>query len=269
MKESKTAIFLPGIGYHNDKPLLYYTRMLAQSHGYRVIEISFTGFDRGIKGNAEKMRAAADLAARQTEEFLRGEEIGHNVLFVSKSIGTVAAAVFQKEHGINGRNIFFTPLEDTFRVLAHSGNISNFDSSLNSDHPADSAHPTDSSRSGETDFPPGLSAREKEAAVPVSGIAAHEMVAHEAHEMEAIDPDSSLSAREREITVPVSGIAFHGTGDPWAETEVIKEGCARAGITLYITEEANHSMETRDALRDIHILQEVIGKCEEYLNSIQ
>ena len=30
----KAAVFFPGIGYHCDKPLLYYSRKLAQECGY-------------------------------------------------------------------------------------------------------------------------------------------------------------------------------------------------------------------------------------------
>ena len=33
----KIAVFFPGIGYHCDKPLLYYVRKLAQECGYEKI----------------------------------------------------------------------------------------------------------------------------------------------------------------------------------------------------------------------------------------
>ena len=36
MKE-KLAIIFPGIGYHSDKPLLYYSRKLAKERGYEEI----------------------------------------------------------------------------------------------------------------------------------------------------------------------------------------------------------------------------------------
>ena len=53
---SKIAIVFPGIGYHTDKPLLYYGRKLAAELGYRVIEVSYSGFESGIQGDPEKMR---------------------------------------------------------------------------------------------------------------------------------------------------------------------------------------------------------------------
>ena len=35
-----------------------------------------------------------------------------------------------------------------------------------------------------------------------------------------------------------TGIAFHGTADPWADTEMITDGCRKIGIPLYLTENA-------------------------------
>lgn len=54
--------------------------------------------------------------------------------------------------------------------------------------------------------------------------------------------------------------AFHGTSDPWAKTEEIREACTALGIPLYLTEGANHSLETGDAEKDIAILAETIRR---------
>ena len=53
-------------------------------------------------------------------------------------------------------------------------------------------------------------------------------------------------------------IAFHGTADPWAETDMIRENCRKQGIVLYETEGANHSLETGDTNRDIKELRNVM-----------
>ena len=34
-KKDKLAIYFPGIGYHKDKPLLYYSSRLLQTYGYQ------------------------------------------------------------------------------------------------------------------------------------------------------------------------------------------------------------------------------------------
>ena len=64
-------------------------------------------------------------------------------------------------------------------------------------------------------------------------------------------------------------IAFHGTGDPWAETVVIKKACAERDIPLYITENANHSLETGHLETDLRILSETmetVAACLETCN---
>ncbi len=60
-------------------------------------------------------------------------------------------------------------------------------------------------------------------------------------------------------------IAFHGTADPWAQTAVIREQCGAAGIPLYLTEGANHSLETGDVDRDIRCLRTVMRQAAAYL----
>ena len=54
----KLAIFFPGIGYHADKPLLYYSRKLAGEAGYEQIALKYDYQAGNIRGNKEKMEAA-------------------------------------------------------------------------------------------------------------------------------------------------------------------------------------------------------------------
>ena len=66
---------------------------------------------------------------------------------------------------------------------------------------------------------------------------------------------------------PVSeAVAFHGTADPWAETPVIRAACAEKHIPLHITENANHSLETGDVLRDIANLSGVMEIVKTFLD---
>ena len=39
----KLAVLFPGIGYHCDKPLLYYAAKLAKAAKYEVLPVSYTG----------------------------------------------------------------------------------------------------------------------------------------------------------------------------------------------------------------------------------
>jgi phosphoglycolate phosphatase len=161
-----------------------------------VIHISYGGFKGGIKGNPEKMKEAFESALSQAEEIFRKEckknVLDHKTLFaedneilvLSKSIGTAVAAAFQQKHSFVGKNIYFTPVKQSFLFMQ-----------------------------------------------------------------------------------PRSGIVFHGTADPWAQTEDIREGCDKLHLPLYITEGTNHSMETGDCLKDLQIMQEIMEHCNEYLGS--
>ena len=62
-----------------------------------------------------------------------------------------------------------------------------------------------------------------------------------------------------------NAIAFHGTADPWAETGIIRECCEKQSIPLYITENANHSLETGEILADIRNLENVMRIVKEYV----
>ena len=120
----KLAVFFPGIGYHCDKPLLYYSKKLAAACGYGIREVPYGGFESGIKGNPEKMEAAFRLALAQAEELLGDVEWKEfeELLFVSKSVGTVVAAAFEEKYGLKAKNIFFTPVEQTFLFVRQPGN---------------------------------------------------------------------------------------------------------------------------------------------------
>ena len=64
---------------------------------------------------------------------------------------------------------------------------------------------------------------------------------------------------------PQEAIAFHGTADPWAETPKIVNLCKEAGIPLYITEGANHSLETGDVIADVQNLNTVMQQVKAYM----
>jgi len=94
----KAAVFFPGIGYHCDKPLLYYSRKLAQECGYEeTIALSYTYDGGNIRGNEEKY---------------------DEILFVAKSVGTIIASAYAEKHSIRCRQILYTPLKYTYN-FAH------------------------------------------------------------------------------------------------------------------------------------------------------
>ncbi len=121
----KVAIIFPGIGYHSDKPLLYYGKKLAMQYGYEIIEVNYSGFPDNIFGDAEKMKETAEIAMAQAEEILDRESIScqDDILMISKSIGTVVAAAYESKHDLKARHIYFTPLVETFRFMRPESGI--------------------------------------------------------------------------------------------------------------------------------------------------
>ena len=121
MDVNKIAVVFPGIGYHKDKPLLYYAAKLAKQHGYEIISIEYHDMPQKIRGNSEMMAIAAELAIVQSRDALQNIPINSatELLLIGKSIGTVAAAQFAAECDANIRQIWYTPLEATFAIGSH------------------------------------------------------------------------------------------------------------------------------------------------------
>ena len=127
----KLAVFFPGMGYTVDRPLLYYSKRLAEELGYDIKLISFSGFPQVTRGDFEKIRECFDLASSQAKEQLLGLDLKSykDIVFISKSIGTVAAAEAALESVAtdNIRHILFTPLytfqSEIRRAIAFTGSL--------------------------------------------------------------------------------------------------------------------------------------------------
>lgn len=116
MSEKKLAILFPGIGYHKDKPLLYYATKLVRSLGYETIHIEYREMPQKIIGDPGMMKKAAELALSQSEEQLAEVDWDafSDVVFIGKSIGTVALARYVQAHEICAKQVWYTPVEATF-----------------------------------------------------------------------------------------------------------------------------------------------------------
>ena len=112
----KLAVLFPGIGYTCDKPLLYYSGKLASKLGYEVVPVPYGNFKKKIKGDRNRMEESFQSALSQAEELLGDVkwESFEEIVFISKSIGTIVASFYARQHGLSVRSILFTPLSDTF-----------------------------------------------------------------------------------------------------------------------------------------------------------
>lgn len=119
----KLAVIFPGIGYHADKPLLYYSKKIAGQHGYEIVEAGYGNFPKGVKGSPEKMEEAFYSALGQAEEMLKEIDYSgyEDVLFISKSVGTAVASAYAGKHGIQTRNVYYTPVAASFQFMKRPG----------------------------------------------------------------------------------------------------------------------------------------------------
>lgn len=112
----KIAVLFPGIGYTCDKPLLYYTAKMASEHGYEIVKVNYSGFTGDIKGNNQKMEEAFQSALSQAETILKDVVWSDydQILFISKSVGTVVSSCYAGQHSLKVKNILLTPVAQTF-----------------------------------------------------------------------------------------------------------------------------------------------------------
>lgn len=121
----KLAVIFPGIGYHEDKPLLYYSKKIAKEYGFEIISVNYGGFESSIKGNSEKMMQAFESALSQSDIILKDVDFSRyeKIVFISKSIGTAVAGAYANKHELNTYNIYYTPVEQSFKVMSNEGII--------------------------------------------------------------------------------------------------------------------------------------------------
>lgn len=121
--EKQLAVLFPGIGYHADRPLLYYSAKLARAHGCEVTSVQYPALLSGLRGNPEQIEAAVQTALSavepQLEAVLRTDY--DRIFFFSKSIGTAIAARYAARHGLHPGQVYFTPIEAALPDLDPAG----------------------------------------------------------------------------------------------------------------------------------------------------
>ena len=117
----KLAVVFPGVGYHTDKPLLYYSKKLAKNKDYEIVEIKYDLPEAGavIKADEEKRMQAFDTAFEQVTEQLKNIVFTdyEKIVFIGKSIGSALAARYNMTYELEADQIILTPIETTFAYV--------------------------------------------------------------------------------------------------------------------------------------------------------
>jgi len=184
---NRYVFVFPGIGYNEDRPLLYYSRKIAEKHGYHYIRLpQYDPVFKDIRSDLEIRRMMISSESENLENAIRILDLrpDDELLIISKSIGAAIASSYLKKCPHKFKAIYFTPIPEMFEDI-----------------------------------------------------------------------------------LPSSGIVFHGTNDPWADNELIEKGCRDNSLPLYITEGANHSLETGNIDNDLCELHQVMAICERHIKN--
>ena len=118
------ALIFPGLGYGSDRPLLYYSRKIAEKQGYNPIIISYPDLPRGDRNDSAWLedcilrgRVKADGQLLSCLDELKKSD---RILCIGKSIGTAISAAWCTNHNIKASYVMLTPLEQTFSYPVES-----------------------------------------------------------------------------------------------------------------------------------------------------
>mgnify|MGYP000773336715 FL=1 len=85
----KICVVFPGIGYHSDKPLLYYGKKYMSENGYEIVDLKYGKLPHGLE-NA--FAAGWDVVIPELDSIDWRE--AEDIVFMSKSIGTVICLLY-------------------------------------------------------------------------------------------------------------------------------------------------------------------------------
>lgn len=116
----KICVVFPGIGYHSDKPLLYYSKKYMMAHGYDIIDVTYGRLSGQLPQELDRIFEAGWEKAVMCLANVDFSEAG-DIVFLSKSIGTAISARYAAEKNLRVRSIYFTPLELTMQYVKEGG----------------------------------------------------------------------------------------------------------------------------------------------------
>ncbi|WAG63429.1 hypothetical protein LL037_13090 [Clostridium estertheticum] len=115
------VVLFPGGNYSTDCPLLYYAGLKFEYRGYEKVAISYgdllkqhTSLDECI--DDVKSAVLMQLQAYDLSKY-------DDIVFVSKSFGTVIAGWIEEKLCIEVRHIYLTPIKETLPYIQNEKNI--------------------------------------------------------------------------------------------------------------------------------------------------
>lgn len=108
---NKLVVIFPGIGYGLDSPLLYYADFVYETKGFDRIHMNyqsiFTNRDLSLENKLQKVR---EYILEQVKNI--NFELYDDVVFLSKSVGSVEAGILAERLNLVVTQVFITPIEE-------------------------------------------------------------------------------------------------------------------------------------------------------------
>lgn len=121
MENKKMVVIFPGENYSADCPLLYYAGFKFEVRGYEKVIISYKNMLEQDKSFEECMEDIKEYAFKQLKDFNLSEY--EDIVFVSKSLGTVVAGWVEEKLCVEARHIYLTPVRETLPYIQSGKNI--------------------------------------------------------------------------------------------------------------------------------------------------
>ncbi|ALC84354.1 hypothetical protein AM592_20610 [Bacillus gobiensis] len=122
------AILLPGLGYTNQAPLLYYSLRVFLNRGYDVLQINYNYQSNSYKAlSNEEFDSSLKFDVKATVDEVLESNVYQSFYLTGKSLGTIglASELAHREQFQSAKAIWLTPLitrEEVFQAMAHGKN---------------------------------------------------------------------------------------------------------------------------------------------------
>lgn len=118
----KLVIAFPGTGFTTKEVLFKRCFSVFQSKGYKILELDFSMIP--FK-EIETIPEAVEAANRQVVSQLKNISLEEceDIVFLSKSLGTVCAGWLEEHWGFHPRQLYLTPIRETLAYLRENSRV--------------------------------------------------------------------------------------------------------------------------------------------------
>ena len=107
----KLLIIFPGVGYGLDSPLLYFADFVYETKGFDRIHMNYQNiFANKDLSLEEKLQKVREYVLEQVKD--TNFDSYDEVVFLSKSVGSVEAGILAKRLNLEVVQVFITPIEE-------------------------------------------------------------------------------------------------------------------------------------------------------------